>query len=284
MNQHNTRQFGVKLTNGASEYVDLDNQRIQLNYPDEAFSILEDIVRENKPKLKEWANLYKENKRDLYFFIYDLTSLAFYLEQLPKQFDRLRNMKGGYENLMHNRIVAQLAVEYKKQRNTINHEILNDKNKKPDLQINDSYLEVKTIVSRGINHPDHFVRFSKSIRNRFGEACKQIDVKCDVIVVVPWSQIIANTLKTYYHNMFSNILPVFSGGTTILVFEGEKPFEDFYLEFPSRIVCDDIREFSESGYKRINSMSYLRSLRREGFAITRTGDLRSGWGITFNIT
>lgn len=280
----NTRQVGVKLTSGTSEYVDLNNQSAPLNYPDKALSILENIVRENKLKLKEWANLYKENKRDFYFFIYDLTALAFYLEQLPRRFNMLQSIKGSYENLMHNRIMAQLAVEYKKQRNTVNCEVQNDRNKKPDLQINDRYLEVKTIVSAGINHPDHFVRFSKSIRNRFDEACKQIDVKNDVIVVVPWSQIMSNILKTYYYSMFNNVLPAFSGGTTILVFEGEKPFEDFYLEFPSKIVCEDIREFSESGYKRISPMSYLGSFRRKGFAITRSSDSSLGWGISIDIT
>lgn len=153
----------------------------------------------------------------------------------------------------------------------------------PDLHINTGDLEVKSIVSKGINHPDHYVRFSKSIRNRFLDAT-QIFLEQDMIAIVPWSQIMVNTLKTYYRGMYSTVLSPFKEGKTILLLEGEKPFEDFYLEFPSNDICNDIREFSESGYKRISSLSYLGSIRRKGFAITRKNDARNGFGMTFTFT
>lgn len=283
-NKNNSRQFGVKLTSSVSEYIEFDKQRIPLDFPNSTFSILEELVSKNKVLLKDWANQYKENERDFYFFIYDLSAHAYFLDQLPPQFQKLRQLDGSYENLLHDRTIAQLAIQYQKQGNTIDYEVLNSKKRNPDLHVNKRDLEVKSIVTKGINHPDHFVRFSKSVRNRFLDACDQIYLEQDMIVVVPWSQIMVNNLKTYYKGMFSYTLPPFKEGKTILLLEGEKPFEDFYLEFSSNDICNDIREFSESGYKRISSLSYMGSIRRNGFAITRSGGATEGFGMSFTFT
>ena len=105
-----------------------------------------------------------------------------------------------------------------------------------------------------------------------------------MIAIVPWSIIMANVLKTYYQGLYTKTLPPFRGGKTILILEGETPFEDYYLELPSKDICNDIREFSESGYRRISSMSYLGSMRRKGFSVTRKGNSVNGFGMTFNIT
>ena len=280
---NNSRRFGIKLTNDNSEYVDFDNQFQPLNFPNSAFNILEKLVSKNKESLKVWANLYNDNERDFYFFIYDLSAHAFFLDQLPVQFEKLKKIDGSYENLLHNRVIAQLAVQYQNQGNTIDYEIKNEKNKRPDLHVNTRDLEVKSIVSNGINHPDHFTRFSKSIRNRFLEAEKQIFLDKDMIVIVPWSQIMTNVLKTYFDGLYSKTLPPFREGKTILLLEGQTPFEDFYLELNSTDICDYIREFAESGYKRISPLSYLNSIRRKGFAVTRSGNSLSGFGISLRI-
>jgi len=283
-NDNNSRQFGVKLTSGDSEYIDFDKQFKPLDFPKNAFILLEELVTKNKKLLKDWANSYKENERDFYFFIYDLSSYVYFLDQLPPEFEKLKNLNGNYEDLLHDRVIAQLAVGYQKQNNAIDYEVNNSLDKDPDLHVNTHDLEVKSIVSKGINHPDHFVRFSKSIRNRFLDANKQIFLEHDMIAIVPWSIIMANVLKIYYQGLYAKDLPPFRGGKTILVLEGEIPFEDYYLEFPSTDICNDIREFSESGYKRISSLSYMGSMRRDGFAVTRTGNSRAGFGMTFNIT
>ncbi|MDH3764232.1 MAG: hypothetical protein OER82_00280 [Nitrosopumilus sp.] len=283
-NDNNSRQFGVKLTSDDSECIDFDKQFKPLDFPNSAFILLEELVTKNKELLKDWANSYKENERDFYFFIYDLSSYVYFLDQLPPEFGKLKNLNGNYEDLLHDRVIAQLAVGYQKQNNTTGYEVHNSLDKDPDLHINTHDLEVKSIVSKGINHPDHFVRFSKSIRNRFLEANKQIVLEHDMIAIVPWSIIMANVLKTYYRGLYTKTLPPFRGGKTILVLEGETPFEDYYLEFPSTDICNDIREFSESGYKRISSLSYMGSMRRDGFAVTRTGNSRTGFGMTFNFT
>ena len=284
LNENNSRRLGVKLTSGASEYVDFDNQNPPLNFPDSAFSILEEVVSKNKELLKNWANQYKENERDFYFFIYDLSSFAYFLNGLSSKFNKLKQFDGSYENLLHSRAIAQLGSEYQKQGNSIDYEVPNSKQKNPDLHVNTHDLEVKSIVTKGINHPDHFVRFSKSIRNRFSEATDQIFLEQDMIAIIPWSQIMVNTLKTYYQGMYSKTLPPFKSGKTLLMLEGETVFEDFYKEFPSNIICNDIREFSESGYKRISSLSYMGSIRRDGFAITRSGSASEGFGMRFTLT
>jgi len=283
-NDNNSRKFGVKLDNGDSEYIDFDKQFKPLNFPNTAFTLLEELVTKNKELLKDWVNLYKENQRDFYFFIYDLSSYAYFLEQLPPEFDKLKKLDGNYEDLLHDRVISQLAVGYKKQNNTMDYEVHNSRGKDPDLHVNTHDLEVKSIVSKGINHPDHFVRFSKSIRNRFLDASKQIFLEQDMIAIVPWSIIMANVLKTYYQGLYTKTLPPFRGGKTILVLEGETPFEDYYLEFPSTDICNEIREFSESGYNCISSLSYMGSMRRKGFAVTRNGNPSNGFGMTFTFT
>jgi len=135
-NKNNSRQFGVKLTSGASEYIEFDKQIRPLDFPNSVFSILEELVSKNKVLLKDWANQYKENERDFYFFIYDLSAHAYFLDQLPAQFQKLRQLDGSYENLLHDRTIAQLAIQYQKQGNTIDCEVLNSKQKNPDLHVN----------------------------------------------------------------------------------------------------------------------------------------------------
>lgn len=277
------RQFGLKLSSDDSEYVDFDNQFIPLNFSSTAFSILKDLVSKNKEILKKWANDYKENGRDYYFFLYDLPVLAKFLSELPIQFDKLKKLKGDHEELLHNRMIAQLAVQYQNQGCSIDLEVVNNKGKKPDLHVNNNDLDIKTIVTPAINHPDHFVRFSKSIRNRFSEAIEQIYIEKDMVAIAPWSQIMNNTLKVYYQGMFVTKLPPYEGGKTILILEGENVFEDYYYIVPSDQICDDIRKFAETGHQRIGDLSYMGAFRRRGYAVTRSGRPRAGFGMSFTI-
>ena len=134
-NDNNSREFGVKLTSGDSEYIEFDKQFEPLNFPNTAFTLLEELVTKNKELLKGWANSYKENERDFYFFIYDLSSYAYFLDQLPPEFEKLKNLDGNYEDLLHDRVIAQLAVGYQKQNNVIDYEIQNSLDKNPDLHV-----------------------------------------------------------------------------------------------------------------------------------------------------
>ena len=59
-----------------------------------------------------------------------------------------------------------------------------------------------------------------------------------MVAIAPWSQIMNNTLKEYYRGMFVTKLPIFEGGKTILILEGEKPFEDYYYIIPSDKFCE----------------------------------------------
>ena len=284
LQENNSRQLCLKLNNGVIEYVDYDGQFMPLNFSDSAYNVVEELVSKNKTILLEWVNTYKENERDFYFFLYDLSSFAFFASQLPSKFDKLKKMEGNYDELLHNRIIAQLAIQYQNQGESIDYEITNDKEKNPDLHVNEDDLEVKTIISSGINHPDHYVRFSKSIRNRFSDACKQIHQEKDMVAICPWSQIMVNILKEYYNGLYSTKLPLFAGGKTILILEGEKPFEDYYYVVPSDQICNDIRIFAESGYKRLNELSYLRQVRRKGFGVGRRFPAGRGFNMTFRLT
>ena len=283
ISENDGRRFGLHLTSGDSEFVDFDNQRIPLDFPNSAFEILNELVLNKKDILKKWANDYKDNCRDFYFFLYDLPTLAKFLDQLPSEFDKLKKLEGNYDELLHNRMIAQLAVQYQDLGFKVDTEIENKKGKFPDLHVNDDDMEVKTIVSEAINHPDHFVRFSKSLRNRFGEAVEQIFQEKDMVAIVPWSQIMNNTLKTYYDGLLVTKISSFEKGHTVLVLEGETAFEDYYYIVPSSQIVDDIRKFCESGYRRIGEYAYFGYFRRSGYAITRSGPARQGFGMTFAI-
>jgi hypothetical protein len=63
------------------------------------------------------------------FFLYDLSSYAYFLDQLPSKFGKLKNLDGNYENLLHDRVIAQLAVGYQNQNNTIDYEVHNSLDK-----------------------------------------------------------------------------------------------------------------------------------------------------------
>ena len=63
-------------------------------------------------------------------------------------------------------MIAQLAVQYQNQGCNIDLEVTNDRGV-PDLHIDGRDLDIKTIVTPAINHPNYFVRFSKSVRIYF---------------------------------------------------------------------------------------------------------------------
>lgn len=277
------RRFGIKLNNGNSMFIEFDSQFTPLNFSKSAFEILKKIISKNKPILIKWANDYNQNERDYHFFIYDLPALAKFVSELPAQFDKLTKLSGDYDNLVHNRVIAQLAVQYQNLGCKIDIEITNSKGMRPDLHVDNSDLEVKTIISPGFNHQDHFVKFSKSLRNRLGEAVGQIDTQNDMVAIAPWSQIMNNTLKTYYNGLLVTKLSSFEKGKAVLILEGEKPFEDYYYLVPLDQIENDIRKFAEKGYQKISPYSYLGSTTRRGYAITRSGPPRAGSGFTFRI-
>ena len=175
------------------------------------------------------------------------------------------------------------SVQYQNQGCNVDIEVTNSKGMRPDLHVNNNDLEVKTLISPGFNHPDHFVRFSKSLRNRLGEAMNQIDVQNDMVAIAPWSQIMNNTFKTYYDGLLVTTLPPFEKGKAILILEGERVFEDYYYLVPLDQIENDVRKFAEKGYQKISPYSYLGSTTRKGYAITKSGPPKPGFGFTFRI-
>lgn len=276
-------KFGAKLNNGMEFLLSLDDKQKPIVFTKSEFAILKDIVTTRNDELIQCANGYKESGRDFEYFFYDVVALSWYVEKLPIAFSKLKKIEFASE-LMHDRIHAQLAYHYKKLGANIEIEIKHGNEKKPDLRIDGTELEVKSLISSVINTPESFLKYSKSFRNATSSAGEQI-VTNGVIAIAPWSIVMNNVWKEYFRGLYSSTLPMPKPNGVIIVLDGGKVLEDYYLMFDSReIAIEQIRLFAESGYKRIDAMSYLRNIRRTGFAVGKSGSLSDMHNIGIGFT
>lgn len=263
INKENEKKLVLDLDSQAKEYATLDDSTYPLNLNSSATSILQEIITKKHSNLLKCANGYHDSGRNFYFFLYDLVSLAWYLEKLPAKFDKLKKIKPTDKELLHNRIHAQLAYHYQTLGHELGFENKNSKGRVPDLHIKERDVEVKTVLIAVENEQDSFLDFSKSFRNSHQRGIKQIE-DGGIIIMGFRSQNINNIFKEYFKGMHSTKVPELKNNNTILVLEGKKVFEDFYMSLPSNQIEKDIKDFAESGYKRV-PYAYLGDLSREGF-------------------
>ena len=266
----------IDLDSGNKEHVTLNDSTYPVNLSDSSICILDEIVTGQQNRLLKCVTDYRQSGRDTYFFLYDLVSLCVYVDQLPERFNKLKKIAPTDDELLHNRIHAELGVGYQTQNKSLGFEKENTKKRIPDLHIDSLDVEIKTITKPVLSDEDR-VSFSKSFRNSHDTALSQID-DGGMIVIGMWSQRINNELKAYFKNLCFTTLPQIGSNKTVLVLEGEKVFEDYFVTLPSNQAQDLIREFAESGYKRIDPMSYMSSMSRKGFP---HGRITSGPGMMY---
>lgn len=282
--ENSQMKFGANLNNGMKLLLSLDDRQRPLIFTEPEFAILKDIVTTRNNELIQCANGYKESGRDFDYFFYDVVTLSWYVEKLPLNFNKLRKIESASE-LMHDRIHAQLAYHYKKLGANVEIEIKHEDEKKPDLRINGIELEVKSLISSVSNTPESFLKYSKSFRNSISSASKQI-VANGVIAIAPWSIIMNNVWKEYFTGLYSSTLSIPKPDSVIVVLDGGKVLEDYYMMFDSKeIAIEQIRKFAESGYKHIDVMSYMKKIKRIGFTLAKSGSLSDmrNIGIGFEI-
>ena len=267
----------IDLDSGNKEHVTLNDSTYPVNLSDSSICILDEIVTGQQNRLLKCVTDYRQSGRDTYFFLYDLVSLCVYVDQLPERFNKLKKIAPTDDELLHNRIHAELGVGYQTQNKSLGFEEENTKKRIPDLHIDSLDVEIKTITKPVLSDEDR-VSFSKSFRNSHDTALSQID-DGGMIVIGMWSQRINNELKVYFNNICFTTLPQVGSNKTVLVLEGEKVFEDYFVTLPSNQAQDLIREFAESGYKRIDPMSYMSSMSRKGFP---HGRITSGPGMMYS--
>ncbi|MBI1829409.1 MAG: hypothetical protein HY222_03145 [Thaumarchaeota archaeon] len=278
-------KVGAKLNNGMSFTLSLDDKQRPLHFTNSEFSVLKEIITTNNDKLIKCVNGYKTSDRNFEYFFYDLAALAWYIDKLPQEFSKLKKVSASADELMHDRIHAQLAYHYKNLGKKTEIEVKHADGTKPDLRIDGIELEIKSLVSAMENTPESFLQYSKSFRNAISAASKQI-IDRSVIAIAPWSQIMNNVWKVYFRGLFSTKIPELKPDNVIIVLDGGKVLEDFYLVFKSKdIALEQIRIFAESGYQRIDVMSYMNRMNRTGFMLEKSGSLSDmhNIGIGFRI-
>lgn len=266
-------KLGAKLNNGMNLTLSFDDERRPLHFSRSAFSSLREIVTTSNSKLIKCANGYHTSGRNFEYFFYDLYALTWYLDKLPQEFNKLKKVSESSDKLMHDRIHAQLAYHYRSLGKKVEIEITHPDGKKPDLRIDGTELEIKSLMSSRQNTSESFKECYGSFQNAVNSASEQI-VNGSVIAISTWSQIMNNVWKTYFRGLYSTKIPDLKPDSVIVVLDGGKPLEDFYLVFKSKeIVLEQIRIFSESGYQRIDPMSYMSKIGRYGFVLAKSGSL-----------
>ena len=284
------KRLNLHLKNDSYHYADitkiLDNSSIHF---------LNEFIATHKQSLLQIANNYEERGRQFFNFLYDLVLLFKTLPHLPDEFQVLLNdLNNKSDNLMHNGVVANIALLYKNSGCIVNLEPMNQ-GSKPDLMIDGKFVEIKTILTPKENSKESLESFAKKMEDINSKARKQVGKK-GMVFFSPWSGIINSLFYVFYYEMkkehihnfndcqvFTRI-PPFQEGKSIFVVTTPQAFEDYYLVFDSDWIVDAMRLFARSRYlllDKVSRMSYLKiqPSARVGFPIGTAGST----GISFKV-
>jgi len=144
-NNNLVKELVIQFKSGNKELSELTNTKYQYHLSEKAMNILEYILNNNQDELISCAKGYHNSGRDYYIFLYDLSALCWLLEKLPEEFQLLKNIQSDGNELLHNRLVSQLAFELQKKYPGPEYE-KNSHGSNPDLFSNSIHIEVKTIL------------------------------------------------------------------------------------------------------------------------------------------
>ena len=257
------KKLFLNLDDGDSEFIKFNDERCFLKLSENEYLILKDVIDNQQNNLRICGNEYFLGGRDYCFFLYDISSLVWYLGKLPSKFNRLKKIKPSDDELLHNRVHAEIAFFLDQNQKNPEFERENSKGKLPDLHFDNKDVEVKTIKSYFNNDRESFLKFSRSFRTQHEKALDKIDQN-GIIIVGFWSKTMNNNLRAYFRGLHSTEIKL-KENTTILILDGEKTLQDYFVHIPTKYAQECIREFAERGYRRISPYSYGDSIRREGF-------------------
>ncbi len=255
------KQLIIKFKSGNKELCELTNIQYSYHLSKNALNILEYILNNNQNELILCANGYYDSGRDYYIFLYDLSALCWLLEKLPDEFQLLKKIQSDGNELLHNRLVSQLAYEYQKKYSEIKYEE-NFQGSNPDLFSNMIYVEIKTILTSMAD--TDYQKFFESFKRQFEKATRQIHSD-GMIIIGFWSKRINNELEEYFSNKVINELPNITKNNTILVIEGNKPLEEHYVCLPTNQTLELIKNYCDNGHNLVDPMAYMKTMIRNGF-------------------
>ena len=284
------KRLNLHLKNNSYHYAELTEI-----LEDSAIQFLHEFITQNKQSLLKIANSYEKMGRQFANFLYDLVLLFKTLPCLPNEFQVLvDNINSKSDNLMHNGIVANLALLYKNSNHVVNLEPTNQ-GSKPDLMIDNKFAEIKTILTPKENTKQSLESFATKMGDINSKARKQVG-KEGIIFFSPWSGIINSLFYVFYYKMrkeqqhdfndcevFTHIPPV-QEGKSIFIVTTPRAFRDYYLVFDSNWIVDAMRLFARSRYdllNKTNSMGYLKiqPSARMGFPVGIAGGNGLSWKV-----
>jgi len=274
----------IELDSDSIQFIELDGM---LNAA--GLKILNDwVTKENKTLLKI-ANEYEQYDRQFYHFMYDIICIAktitkWSLQDKESFLNETKNAIG----LFHNRVHAEIFSNYKSIGTVI--DLFPPKpnsSKKPDLQINNTFVDVKAILLTG----RYYDKLLKHFKNRLEEIIEKEEKNEQIgdqgtFFVTVWSGVVSSIFYTVFNKMKSD--PVFVGVKiydTVPPFEEQKvvfvlpsaiAFQNYYLVVNRKRAVRIADYIAKKGYNKIqkqDSMSYLALINvRKGCPFGVTGN------------
>lgn len=276
----------LRFQNGSEQYAELTNEEYEYRLTKKSIEILKYIVSKRQGDVVSCARGYYKSGRDYLIFLYDLVTLCWLLEKLPDDFHKLKDVNKDERELLHNRLVSQLAFKYKQRNDNVEFEKKN-LGHKPDLCINNIFVEIKSILSaviatkdKGIelSYKDFYSDFERQYKKAIGQTSNQ-----GMIVMGFWSKRINNELREYFIDSLSKEPIVIEKDKTIIVLEGDKPLEDYYVVIPSKFVLEKIGNYCNGGYQNVDPMTYMKTMMRKGFPLNKSTSDLSDMSVIFRM-
>lgn len=269
----------LQLKDGSFYSKNLVNNYGVVNLNQNAITILEDIVNNSHENLVKCAVGYRETNRDYKTFIYDLFTLALLLEKLPSKFSKLKKINPDSTDLMHNRIHAQIAHYYQASDNRIGIPTETDSDKKPDLQVDDKYVEIKTMLKRFVEPKAYFNNF----KSQLDSGLEQVG-NGGLVVIGMWSSLFNAVFREYVGTSRSNYILSENKTEITILLEGDYPLYDEYFTKPVNIMNEIMNTFcNEGGYDRTYGRMTLLKMSRNCFTVSAGRHGSGNFGIAFSV-
>lgn len=237
--------------------------------------ILENIINKSHENLIKCVFGYRETNRDYKTFIYDLFTLALFLEKLPSEFSKLEKINPDSKDLMHNRIHAQIAHYYQVSNHTIGIEPPFEK--RPDLKIDNRYVEIKTMLKRFSEPSSYFDNFKSQLESGLEQVGEG-----GLVIIGMWSRLFNTVFKEYVGVSSSDYILSTNETEVAILLEGSYPLYDTYFTKPVRSMNEIMHTFcNEGGYTRTYNRMPSLSMDRNCFQVSVGGT--TNVGIAFSV-
>jgi len=274
----------LEITDNEYYAFDFNCERVKMVFNLSYYNLLKNLINNRKKELINLANLYWKNGRDFQTFLYDLIVLIYFVNKLPTVFQKLLQ-QGELQSegdLMHNRILAQIAYTFKK-----NHKvILITKCKEcptSDLKIDNFLVDVKVLTGRVSWTTKDVQKLILKIKDKYKKG--MVQTENGIVFMAFWSKNMNNLFRDYFVKQFQTSPYELENNNCYFVLDGFDALDDFYtskyvFQLKENLpTCNLIRNFNP-----LTSPSHFGMFQvlRNHFPIVKGGPLRD-MGMSFSM-